>query len=241
MKSKQIPQLPALNQVSNDLAYVLHSSGSTGVPKGIMLTHRNARAFVDWMQKEFQVTEKDVVMSRAPLKFDLSVFDIFNTLKVGAKLVCYDWRVRREGAQKHLDYVKLIERTEATFLYTTPSTFITLMNHGQLGVNHNALRTIMYAGEPFPIPQIRQLKDLLTNTNIANIYGPTETNIITYYWINNLPDECQTIPLGKVVDDTEILIVCPEEERVCEPEELGEIWCRGDCNHRIHGQSQTNR
>ena len=227
IKSKQISPVPLFNQVSDDLAYILHSSGSTGVPKGIMLTHRNARTFVDWMQKEFQVSEQDVVMSRAPLKFDLSVFDIFNTLKVGAKLICYDWGIRREGMQKHIDYVKLLEKAAATFLYTTPSTFITLMNHGRLGTNLNKLRTIMYAGEPFPITQIKKLKQLQPSTKIANIYGPTETNIVTYFWVNEISEDCQTIPLGQVVDDTEILVVQPEEQKLCQPGEIGELWCRG--------------
>ena len=81
-----------------------------------MLTHRNARTFVDWMQKEFALTPDDVVMSRAPFKFDLSVFDIFNTFKAGATLVCYDWNKKREGDQKHKDYVGLMAETKATII-----------------------------------------------------------------------------------------------------------------------------
>ncbi len=219
--------LPIINQVSDDLAYILHSSGSTGVPKGIMLTHRNARTFVDWMQKEFALTPDDVVMSRAPFKFDLSVFDIFNTFKAGATLVCYDWNKKREGDQKHKDYVGLMAETKATIIYTTPSTFIALMNHGGLDSAQLSLREIMYAGEPFPVPQLKKLQKCLPKTRIANIYGPTETNIITYWWADTIPDDATEIPLGYVVEDTEILIVSEEGDRICNPDELGEIWCRG--------------
>ena len=216
-----------LNQVSDDLAYILHSSGSTGVPKGIMLTHRNARTFVDWMHKEFELDSDDVVMSRAPFKFDLSVFDIFNTFKAGAKLVCFNWNRVREGDQKHIDYVKLIESQNATILYTTPSTFIVLMNRGELETADIKLEKIMYAGEPFPTPQLRKLQGVLPNTRIANIYGPTETNIITYWWIDEIPEDDSPIPLGYVVDDTEIIVVSDEKNKICEPNEVGELWCRG--------------
>lgn len=220
-------EIQEINQVSDDLAYILHSSGSTGVPKGIMLTHRNARTFVDWMQKEFKLTRKDVVMSRAPFKFDLSVFDIFNTFNVGAKLVCFDWNKQRVGDGKHIDYVKLMKREKATIIYTTPSTFISLMNRGNLGNADLELREIMYAGEPFPIPQLRRLREALPRTRIANIYGPTETNIVTYYWVDRVPEDDSPIPLGDVVEDTEILVVSEDMKRICEPNELGELWCRG--------------
>ncbi|HSX33329.1 MAG TPA: amino acid adenylation domain-containing protein [Candidatus Saccharimonadales bacterium] len=218
---------PELNQVCDDLAYILHSSGSTGVPKGIMLSHRNARTFVDWMQKEFKLTPKDMVMSRAPFKFDLSVFDIFNTFNAGATLVCYDWNKKREGDAKHVDYVQLMERTKATVLYTTPSTFIALTNRGGLAEADLHLREIMYAGEPFPTPLLRKLQTALPNTRIANIYGPTETNIITYYWIDELPADDTAVPLGYVVEDTEIIVVNEAGDKLCEPDEMGELWCRG--------------
>ncbi len=218
---------PTINQVSDDAAYILHSSGSTGIPKGIILTHRNARTFVDWMQKEFKLTQKDVVISRAPFKFDLSVFDIFNTFKAGACLVCFDWNKTRSAEQRHRDYVRLMSRERATFLYTTPSTFISLLHKGGLAETPLSLRTIMYAGEPFPPAQIRKLMHALPRTKVANIYGPTETNIITYYWIKQIPTEDTPIPLGYVVDDTEILIVSEGGDRICESDEIGEIWCRG--------------
>lgn len=219
--------LPKLNQVCDDLAYILHSSGSTGVPKGIMLSHRNARTFVDWMQKEFKLTTDDIVMSRAPFKFDLSVFDIFNTLNAGASLVCYDWSKKREGDDKHADYVRLMEEYKATILYTTPSTFIALMNRGGLADATLQLRELMYAGEPFSTPQLRRLQAAVPAARIANIYGPTETNIIAYYWIDRLPADDSAIPLGYVVDDTEIIVVNDAGDTLCAPNEMGELWCRG--------------
>lgn len=218
---------PLLNQVCDDLAYILHSSGSTGVPKGIMLTHRNARTFTDWMQKEFQLTPDDVVASRAPFKFDLSVFDIFNAFTAAATLVCFDWNKEREADQKHGDYVALLEKEKATILYTTPSTFISLLNRGKMDGSRLKLRTIMYAGEPFPPAQLKKVMEALPGTKVANIYGPTETNIITYYWVPKPPETNDPIPLGYVVEDTEIIVVSEDKTRMCKTGELGELWCRG--------------
>jgi acyl-coenzyme A synthetase/AMP-(fatty) acid ligase len=166
-------------------------------------------------------------MSRAPFKFDLSVFDIFNTFKAGATLVCFDWLRQRERSAKHLDYVSLMERTRATVLYTTPSTLVTLMNRGELTAERSSLRLVMYAGEPFPTPLLRKFQERLPRVRIANIYGPTETNIITYFWIESIPAEDSPVPLGAEVEDTEILIVSEDRKRICMPDEVGEIWCRG--------------
>lgn len=219
--------LEVINQPSDSLAYVLHTSGSTGIPKGIMLSHRNALTFVRWMQKEFHITTQDRVISRAPLKFDLSVFDIFNTLSAGAALICFDWNHNRLNSDKHKDYVQLLENERATIIYTTPSTLMTLMEKGGLFTRENSLRTIMYAGEPFPVEKLKKLITLAPEVKVANIYGPTETNIITYHWVNKHDLESNSIPLGTVVDDTEIIVVADNGLDICKSDQIGEVWCRG--------------
>lgn len=214
------------NILRENLAYILHTSGSTGTPKGIMLTHQNARTFVDWMQKTFELNSDDIVISRSPLNFDLSVFDIFNTLLAGATILCFDWDKERRG-NKHTAYVRLLEEKRATILYTTPSTFICLMHNGGLGKKKNHLRTVMYAGEPFPVSKLKEFSLLHPTIKLANIYGPTETNIITYFWIEKINDNWKSVPLGKVVDDTEIIIVNDSRNKICKTNEIGELWCRG--------------
>lgn len=169
----------------------------------------------------------DVVISRAPLKFDLSVFDIFNTLSAGAALVCFDWQKQRSSIEKHRDYVSLLRRERVSILYTTPSTLITLAYRGGLGQNSTSLRQIIYAGEPFPVAKLRHLMESLPDTRFSNIYGPTETNIITSFHIapGDLDKHQNAIPLGAGADHSEILVV--DEARVCRAGEVGEIWCQG--------------
>ncbi|XXY46200.1 amino acid adenylation domain-containing protein [Sorangium sp. So ce269] len=220
------PRRPIL---SDDLAYILYTSGSTGVPKGVMLTHRNARTFVDWMAAEFEIDRHDRVASRAPLNFDLSVFDVFNTLAAGATLLIKDRREAREvgksSTQRHREYVAMLRDERATVLYTTPSTFVTLLEKGGLDATV-PLRVIMYAGEPFPPALLRKVMAALPRTRVANIYGPTETNIVTCHWVREPPRGDAPIPIGREVDDTEIEVV-GEGGRRCAPGELGELWVRG--------------
>lgn len=220
---------PPRTPLYDDPAYVLHTSGSTGTPKGIILSHRNACTFVNWMAKAFHPEAQDRIISRAPLIFDLSVWDMFNTFKAGATLICFDWLRDRSLYQRHSDYVALMIREKVNYLYTTPSTFIALINHGGLLEKSYALslKTIMYAGEPFPVSYLKRIRLALPQLRIANIYGPTETNIITCHWVRNGDLVRQVIPIGREVDDTEILVVNDQEDRVCDPGEKGEIWCRG--------------
>lgn len=214
--------LPAVNNLADDLAYILYTSGSTGHPKGIMLTHRNAVTFIEWMCLEFKVNESDRILSRAPLQFDLSVFDIFSTFSSGGTLVIADL----EKDHSAEDVVELMRAQEITIVYTVPSAYISFLTRGRLERGIPTLRTLLYAGEPFPTPYLRRVMECLPGTMVSNIYGPTETNIVTYYHMHAPPQGDEAVPIGKVVMDTEAYIV-DENLKLVADGEVGEILIRG--------------
>lgn len=217
--------LPPSSKLADDIAYILYTSGSTGNPKGILITHRNAFTFIDWMRHEFALQPDDRVFNRAPLQFDLSVFDIFSTFAAGATLLI----TPMNHSKKADDVVSFVREEKATIVYTVPSTFINWLSHGNLERGLPDLRLILYAGEPFPLPYLRRLSELLPHVQISNIYGPTETNIVTYYHLygpGDIKPEWESVPIGKVVHDTEAFIVDEDLNMVPEGEK-GEILIRG--------------
>lgn len=217
--------LPPSSKLADDIAYILYTSGSTGNPKGILITHRNAFTFIDWMRHEFALQPDDRVFNRAPLQFDLSVFDIFSTFAAGATLLITPMNHSKNAD----DVVSFVREERATIVYTVPSTFINWLSHGNLERGLPDLRLILYAGEPFPLPYLKRLSELLPHVQISNIYGPTETNIVTYYHLygpGDIKPEWESVPIGKVVHDTEAFIVDEDLNMVPEGEK-GEILIRG--------------
>jgi amino acid adenylation domain-containing protein len=215
-------EFTAKNILADDLAYILYTSGSTGDPKGIMITHRNAYTFIAWMKKKFTVSVRDRILSRAPLQFDLSVFDIYTTFYAGATLVIKPNDFDEEPAS----IIELIEKKYITIIYTVPSAYIRLLTKTDLRGRALSLRWLLYAGEPFPPNYLHELMTVLPHIHVSNIYGPTETNIVTYYDMTSPPDPHQAIPLGFPAQDTEIIIV-DENLKPLPVNEIGEIMVRG--------------
>src|SRR5215212_1557145 len=147
-----------LTGVDTDLAYILYTSGSTGEPKGVMLSHRNALTFVDWATERFAVTPEDRLSSHAPLHFDLSIFDLFVAAAAGATLVL----VPTETTLFPLPQAQLMEDARITVWYSVPSALIMMLTHVDFReLRLDQLRLVLFAGEVFPVKYLRQLHEAL--------------------------------------------------------------------------------
>jgi amino acid adenylation domain-containing protein len=207
-----------------DLAYVLYTSGSTGTPKGVMLSHRNCLAFVEWAVAEFAVSAEDRLSNHAPLHFDLSTFDLFAAAHAGASLVLIPPETSVfPGALR-----RAIGDSEITIWYSVPSILTMLAVRGGLAVGDlPRLRCMLFAGEVFPTRFLRQLMSLLPHVRFANLYGPTETNVCTWYDVPMLPEEMTApIPIGKGITGVEVFAVTDSGQQAARGE-VGELYVRG--------------
>lgn len=190
----------------DDLAYILYTSGSTGKPKGVMLSHRNMMSYVDWCSDVFAPRATDRFSSHAPFHFDLSILDLYVPIKHGATLVLIGTEIGKDPIR----LAALIAEKRITNWYSTPSILSFLAQYGKLQQHdYSALRIVLYAGEVFPTKHLRLLKTLLPAPRYFNLYGPTETNVCTFYEIPaQIPeDRTQPYPIGKVCSHLQGLVV----------------------------------
>jgi amino acid adenylation domain-containing protein len=218
------PTQPEDSTISLDLAYILYTSGSTGDPKGVMLTHGNALAFVQWAVQEFGVTGDDRLSGHAPLHFDLSVFDVFAAAWAGATLVLVPATV----SIFPFELARYIRSNRITVWYSVPSILAMLTLRGGLAPGDlPSLRTVLFAGEVFPTRYLRRLMEQLPHARFANLYGPTETNVCTWYEVRPLArDDARPIPIGRAIADVEVFAVTDDGRRA-QPGEVGELLVRG--------------
>lgn len=221
----QAPLAKTVAPQPDDLAYILYTSGSTGKPKGVLLTHRNAVSYVEWCSQTFAPTSKDRFSSHAPFHFDLSILDIYSPVKHGAALVL----IGEEIGKQPFELAQLIADMEISVWYSAPSILSLMAQFGKLeSRSYASLRLVLFAGEVFPITHLKSLVIQWPHPRYFNLYGPTETNVCTYYEVPTpIPDDrSEPMPIGKVCSHLEGVIVDPDGNVQSKGAE-GELCIRG--------------
>lgn len=205
------------------LAYILYTSGSTGEPKGVMLSHANGRAFVDWATDEVGVKAKDRLSSHAPFHFDLSTFDLFAAARAAATVVL----VPRDLSIFPVMLARFIAEQEITVWYSVPSALTALVLRGELdSARLPRLRTVIFAGEVFPAKYLQQLMELVPAARYLNFFGPTETNVCTWYEVPPHGPLDVDLPIGTPLPCVDARIVA-EDGTAAADGELGELVIGG--------------
>lgn len=217
---------PALRLSDKRAAHILFTSGSTGNPKGVVITHRNVTAFLDWACDYFQIRAGENLSGHPPLHFDLSTFDIYGSLSRGATL--------------HLvpPALNLLAPKLAQFMrdarldqwFSVPSILTYLANfdvvrHGDLP----HLKRLLWCGEVLPARTLMYWMERLPHVTFTNLYGPTEATIASsYYTVPARPaDEQEAVPIGTPCDG-EDLVVLDETLTPVAPGVIGDLFIRGD-------------
>ncbi len=178
------------------LAYILYTSGSTGTPKGVMYSYVGAGAFIDWCTATFPFHQAERFSSHAPFHFDLSIFDLYVCFRNEGTLVLID----EETGKNPMELAKLISEKKISVWYSTPSVLSLLTQFGKLDrYDFSSLKLVFFAGEVFPVKHLRSLASIWKSARFFNLYGPTETNVCTYFEVP-VPiseDRVQPFPIGK--------------------------------------------
>lgn len=211
----------------SELAAILYTSGSTGTPKGVMISHLNLANFIAWARDEMDLRETDVFSNHASFNFDLSTFDLFAAVAVGASL----WVIPDGSARNAAALADGIARHRITVWYSVPSVLALLLESGQVTPDMLApIRYLLFAGEVFPIKQLRRLREVLPHTaQLYNLYGPTETNVCTFHRVGELdPDRQVPVPIGRAITGARLRVVDANGADVAKGE-LGELIVEGPC------------
>ena len=212
--------------LDTDLLYVLFTSGSTGIPKGVAICHRSVIDYIDWVTEEFGITENDSFGNQAPFYFDNSILDIYSSVKTGAAL----YIIPAELFSQPVKVLKYLLERKITTIFWVPSALIMISRFKAFrNVDiSETIKRVMFCGEVMPNKQLNIWRQYLPDAVYANLYGPTEiTDACTYYVVDRPFTDDEPLPIGSPMRNTEILVLDENDKLVAGPDVPGELCVRG--------------
>lgn len=209
--------------IDMDTAYILFTSGSTGVPKGTVISHRALISYINWVTEEFGFDETTSFGSQTPLYFSMSVTDFYSTIKCG----CTYNIIPKANFSFPLNLIAYLDEHEINTIYWVPTAISILSNWKAFDVaKPKYLKTVLFAGEVMPTKQLNYWIKSLDGVKFANLFGPTETtDICTFYVVDREFSNDESLPIGKHCDNCNVFIVTDDGKEAA-PGEEGELYVR---------------
>lgn len=213
--------------IDTDPVYVLYTSGSTGVPKGVVVSHRSLIDYVEQFCEEIGITKDDVIANQAPFYFDASLIDIYCTLRAGGSMGI----VPLEYFSVPLKLLDFLQKYEITTIRWVPSAMKMVSTFkGFKSIRPENLQKIIFGAESMPTKVYNYWKDNYPDAVFIQIYGPTEiTGVCTYHVVDRDYADDETIPIGKAFRNTEVFLLDEEDKLISRSDTVGEICVKGSC------------
>ena len=211
--------------IDTDPLYANFTSGSTGVPKGVVVSHRSVIDFIKVFTDLFDFNDMDIIGNQAPFDFDVSVKDIYSSIRMGATLVI----IPRKYFSKPVELLDFIcEKKITTMTWAVSALCLITTFHGLDYKVPETVNKILYSGEVMPLKHLKEWMSHLPNTKFVNVYGPTEiTCNCTYHVIDRERDYEGGVPIGKAFPNEHVFLLSEDNKEVTEVGVPGEICVRG--------------